>query len=68
MMSDFSDPSHAKNKLIQDMVFNAIELGFGAVQEVAAKTLIEKPGLSLKEFTKVLDEHLKKQQDTRQSK
>ena len=51
-MSDFSDPSHAKNKLIQDMVFNAIELGFGAVQEVAAKTLIENQVYLLKNLLK----------------
>tara|TARA_B110000438_G_scaffold295723_1_gene339207 strand:- start:1351 stop:1557 length:207 start_codon:yes stop_codon:yes gene_type:complete len=64
MMSDFSDPNHAKHDLIQNMVFTAVEVGFAVVQEVAAATLVTKPGISLKEFTKVLDEYIKKQRDT----
>ena len=62
-MSAFSDPDSKKHALIEDMVFNAVEIGFEVVQEVAAKTLVTKPGLSLKEFTKVLDEYLIKQRD-----
>jgi len=63
-MSEFSDPDHKKHALIEKMVFNAVEIGFEVVQEVAAKTLVTKPGLSLKEFTKVLDEYIIKQRDT----
>ena len=40
MMSDFSDPNHAKHDLIQNMVFTAVEVGFAVVQEVAAATLV----------------------------
>jgi hypothetical protein len=46
------------------MVFTAVEVGFAVVQEVATATLVTKPGISLKEFTKVLDEYIKKQRDT----
>lgn len=63
-MSEFSDPDHKKHVLIEKMVFNAVEIGFEVVQEVAAKTLVTRPGLSLKEFTKVLDEYIIKQRDT----
>ena len=62
-MSEFTDPDSAKHTLIEQMVFNAVEIGFAVVQEVAAKTLITKPELSLKDFTKVLDEYLIKQRD-----
>jgi len=47
--------------LTQNMTYAAIELGIGVVQEIAEETIKRKPGLSLKEFTKVLDEYLKKQ-------
>jgi|TARA_R100001530_G_scaffold98043_1_gene68157 hypothetical protein len=67
-MSVFSDPKHAKHKLVEDMVFISVEMGFAVVQEVAAETLIQKPGLSLKEFTKILDEYLEKQRDMNKSK
>ena len=49
--------------LVDKMVFTAVEMGIGAVQEIAAKTLSTKPGLSLKEFTKILDDYLMKQQE-----
>ena len=47
--------------LTQNMTYAAIELGIGVVQEIAEETIKRKPGLSLKEFTKILDEYLKKQ-------
>jgi len=54
--------------LSQKLVFAITEMGIEIVQEIAAETLKLKPGLSLKEFTKVLDDYLKKQQDTDKSK
>ncbi len=54
--------------LSQKLVFAVTETGIEIVQEIAAETLKIKPGLSLKEFTKVLDNYLKKQQDTDHSK
>jgi hypothetical protein len=54
--------------LSQKLVFAVTETGIGIVQEIAAETLKIKPGLSLKEFTKILDDYLKKQQDTDHSK
>ena len=62
-MSDFSDPDHVKHGHIQSMVFSAVEIGFAVAQELAAETLARKPGLSLKEFTKLMDEYLVKQRD-----
>ena len=49
--------------LSQKLVFAITETGIEIVQEIAAETLKIKPGLSLKEFTKILDDYLKKQQD-----
>ena len=54
--------------LSQKLVFAITETGIEIVQEIAAETLKIKPGLSLKEFTKILDDYLKKQQDTDHSK
>ena len=54
--------------LSQKLVFAITEMGIEIVQEIAAETLKIKPGLSLKEFTKILDDYLKKQQDTYKSK
>lgn len=54
--------------LSQKLVFAVTETGIEIVQEIAAETLKIKPGLSLKEFTKVLDNYLKKQQDTDHNK
>tara|TARA_Y100001936_G_scaffold100477_1_gene98814 strand:+ start:19255 stop:19494 length:240 start_codon:yes stop_codon:yes gene_type:complete len=50
-------------KLIDDMVYVATKMGIGVVQEIAAETLNRKPGMSVKEFTKVLDEYLEKQEE-----
>ena len=44
------------------------KFGIGIIQHMAAEILQKKPGLSLKEFTKILDEFLKKQQDTDHNK
>jgi len=54
--------------LSQKLVFAVTETGIEIVQEIAAETLKIKPGLSLKEFTKILDDYLKKQQDTDHNK
>tara|TARA_B100001245_G_C22657806_1_gene322598 strand:- start:5 stop:241 length:237 start_codon:yes stop_codon:yes gene_type:complete len=47
--------------LINKMVHAATEVGIGVVQEIAAATLKRQPGMSVKEFTKVLDEYLVQQ-------
>ena len=49
--------------LTQKMTYAAVELGIGVVQEIAAETIKRKPGMSVKEFTKVLDQYLEKQKD-----
>jgi hypothetical protein len=36
-------------------------MGFGIVQEIAVETLKRKPGCSVKEFLKVLDDYLTQQ-------
>tara|TARA_Y100001951_G_scaffold41368_1_gene32751 strand:+ start:487 stop:735 length:249 start_codon:yes stop_codon:yes gene_type:complete len=46
---------------INKLVHFATELGIGIVQEIAAETIKRKPGLSVKEFTKILDEYLENQ-------
>ena len=50
-----------RTTLTQNMTHAAIELGIGVVQEIAAATLKRQPGMSVKEFTKVLDEYLVQQ-------
>ena len=50
-------------KLIDDMVYVATKMGIGVVQEIVAETLKRKPGMSVKEFAKVLDEYLEKQEE-----
>ena len=65
-MSEFSAPDSPKHGLIENVVSTAVELGFAVVQEVAAEALIKKPGLSLKEFTKLLDQYIQKQRETTQ--
>ena len=57
------DADNKMHHLTQDMVFIAVEIGFAVVQEVAAKTLITRPDLSLKDFVKVLDDYLIKQRE-----
>ena len=49
--------------LTQNMTHAAIELGIGVVQEIASETLKRKPGMSVKEFTKILDQYLEKQRE-----
>ena len=46
---------------INKLVHNATEMGFGIVQEIAVETLKRKPGCSVKEFLKVLDDYLTQQ-------
>ncbi len=58
----------SKVELSQDLVHEMTKFGIGIVQHMAAEILQKKPGLSLKEFTKILDEFLKKQQDTDHNK
>ena len=45
------------------MTHAAIELGIGVVQEIASETLKRKPGMSVKEFTKILDQYLERQRE-----
>ena len=58
---------NAKYTLIENSIFIATEVGFAVVQELAAETLKRKPGLSLKEFTKIMDQYLEKQKDIQKS-
>ena len=58
---------NAKYTLIEKSIFIATEVGFAVVQELAAETLKRKPGLSLKEFTKIMDQYLEKQKDIQKS-
>ena len=51
-----------RTTLTQNMTHAAIELGIGVVQEIAAETVKRQPGMSVKEFTKVLDDFLEKQE------
>ena len=53
--------------LSKKMVFAATEMGIEVVQEIAAETLKRKPGMSVKEFTKVLDQYLEKQRSMQQN-
>ena len=46
---------------INKMVHAATEMGFGVVQEIAAQTVKRKPGCTVKEFTKILDDYLVQQ-------
>jgi len=43
------------------MVHAATEMGFGVVQEIAEQTVKRKPGCTVKEFTKILDQYLENQ-------
>ncbi len=49
--------------LSKKMVFAATEMGIEVVQEIAAETLKRKPGMSVKEFTKILDQYLERQRE-----
>jgi hypothetical protein len=52
-----------RTNLTQNMTHAAIELGIGVVQEIASETLKRKPGMSVKEFTKILDQYLERQRE-----
>jgi hypothetical protein len=43
---------------IEKMVDASTEMGIAVVQDIAAAALKRKPGMSVKEFTKVLDDYL----------
>ena len=45
---------------IEKMVAATTEFGIHIVQSIAAETLKHKPGMSLQQFTKVLDEYITK--------
>ena len=53
--------------LSQKMVFAATEMGIEIVQEIAEEALKRKPGMSVKDFMKILDEYLEKQKSMYQS-
>ena len=54
------DLKKEQEKLTKKTVLAATELGINIVQEIAAQSLKQKPGLSLKEFTKLLDQYVQK--------
>jgi len=56
---DAVDPK--RYALINEMVHHATKMGIGVVQEIAEATLKRKPGMSVKDFTKVLDDYLVQQ-------
>ena len=53
----------SKIELSQNLVLELTNFGIGIIQHMAAEILQKKPGLSLKEFTKILDDFLEKQKD-----
>jgi len=53
----------SKIELSQNLVLEMTKFGIGIVQHMSAEILQKKPGLSLKEFTKILDDFLEKQKD-----
>ena len=58
-----NERDNLRTTLTQNMTYAAVELGIGVVQEIAAETIKRKPGMSIKEFTKVLDQYLETQKD-----
>ena len=54
----------SQTELSQDLVFEMTKFGIGIVQEIAKETLKHKPGISTKEFVKILDQYLKKQKES----
>tara|TARA_B110001454_G_C12648233_1_gene404290 strand:- start:800 stop:1045 length:246 start_codon:yes stop_codon:yes gene_type:complete len=48
--------------MINKMVHLSTEMGIGIVQEIIEETVRRKPGMSVKEFTKVLDLYLTNEQ------
>tara|TARA_B100000949_G_C14133279_1_gene387547 strand:+ start:160 stop:390 length:231 start_codon:yes stop_codon:yes gene_type:complete len=53
----------SKVELSKNLVHEMTKFGIGIVQHMAAEVLQKKPGLSLKEFTKLLDDFIEKQKD-----
>ena len=53
----------SKLELSESLVFEMTKFGIGIVQHMAAEILQQKPGISVKEFTKLLDDFLEKQKD-----
>ena len=51
-----------KVELSQSFVLEMTKFGIGIVQAIAAETVKLKPGMSVKEFTKVLDQYIKDQE------
>jgi len=49
--------------LIDKMVHHATKMGIGVVQEIAEETLKRKPGCTVKELMKILDQYLEQQND-----
>jgi len=49
-------------ELSEGFVFEMTKFGIGIVQEIAAETVKVKPGMSVKDFVKVLDQYLKDQE------
>ena len=54
------DLKKEQEELTKKTVLAATELGINIVQEIAAQSLKQKPGLSLKEFTRILDQYVQK--------
>ena len=44
--------------LIDEMVHHATKMGIGVVQEIVEETLKRKPGCTVKELMKILDQYL----------
>ena len=49
--------------LIDEMVHHATKMGIGVVQEIAEETLKRKPGCTIKELMKILDQYLEQRND-----
>ena len=45
-------------KLSENLILIGTELGVNVVQQIVAQTLTVKPGISLKEFAKILDTYI----------
>ena len=50
--------------LIERMVLTATELGVNVVQTMAAETLKQKPGITLRDFTHILDQYIERSSAT----
>jgi hypothetical protein len=58
-----NERDNLRTVLSQNAVLAITELGIGIVQEIMEETVKRKPGISVKEFTKILDEYLENQKD-----